>query len=61
MGLFDKKQSQNKVQSQKSKKLGLNELNEDVLLNVSGGQTYHNDADKLANEDYIKGLSKKTI
>lgn len=61
MGLFDKKQSQNKVQSQKSKKLGLNELNEDVLLNVAGGQTYHNDADKLANEKYIKELTKKPL
>ncbi len=61
MGLFDKKERQNKVQSQRPKKLELNELSENTLLNVAGGQTYHNDADKRANEDYIKGLSKKTI
>lgn len=61
MGLFDTKQSQNKVQGQKSKKIGLNELNEDVLLNVAGGQTYHNDVDKLANEKYIKELTKKPL
>ncbi len=61
MGLFDKKQAQGKVKSQKSKKLNLNELSEDTLLNVAGGQTYHNDADKRANEDYIKGLSQETV
>ncbi len=61
MGLFNKRQEQNKVKSQKSKKLNLNELSEDTLLNVAGGQTYHNDADKRANEDYIKGLSQETV
>lgn len=61
MGLFNKRQEQNKVKSQKSKKLNLNELSEDTLLNVAGGQTYHDDADKQAKEDYIKGLSQETV
>ena len=61
MDLFDKKQARGKVQNQKTKKIWLNELSEDTLLNVAGGQTYHNDADKRANEDYLKGLSQETV
>lgn len=61
MGLFNKKQMGNTVENKNAKKLGLNELSEDTLLNVAGGQTYHNDDDKLANEEYIKELTKKTI
>ena len=51
MGLFNKKQMGNTVENKNAKKLGLNELSEDTLLNVAGGQTYHNDDDKLANEE----------
>lgn len=61
MGLFNKKQMQGRIQAKKTKNLGLNELSEDTLLNVAGGQTYHNDADKLANEKYIKELTKKPL
>lgn len=59
MGLFNKKQAQGKVQSQKPKKLGLNELNEDTLLNVAGGRDYHTEADKEANQKFIEEIAAK--
>ena len=61
MGLFNKKQMKNTVEKKNVKKVGLNELSGDSLLNVAGGQTYHNEDDKLANEEYIKDLTKKPI
>ena len=61
MRLFNKRQMQDGVQAKKTKNLGLNELSENTLLNVSGGQTYHSDDDKIANEKYIKELTKKPL
>ena len=61
MGLFNKKQMKNTVEKKNVKKVGLNELSGDSLLNVAGGQTYHNEDDKLANEEYIKDLTKKPM
>lgn len=61
MGLFNKKQMKNTVEKKNVKKVGLNEVSGDSLLNVAGGQTYHNEDDKLANEEYIKDLTKKPV
>lgn len=56
MGLFDKKERQNKVQSQRPKKLELNELSENTLLNVAGGRDFHTEADEEANRVLINEI-----
>ena len=58
MGLFNKKKETNKnKQNQTFKKIGLNELNEDVLSNISGGQSY-SETEQQANENYIKSITQ---
>ncbi len=59
MSLFGKKGENNKVPQKSFNKAGLSELNEDILINVAGGQSYHNEADKKANEELIKSLANQ--
>lgn len=56
MGLFNKKQEKSKLPRANTKKLGLNELSEDTLFNVAGGQSYHSKEDMQENERQIREL-----
>lgn len=57
MGFFDRTQKNGEMNGKSEKKgLALNELNEDELLNVAGGQYYHSKQEKLANINAIKSI-----
>ncbi len=57
MGFFDKTGKVGEMNEKSEKKgLGLNELNEDELLNVAGGQDYHSEQEKMANVNTIKSI-----
>lgn len=57
MGFFDRTQKNGEMNGKSEKKgLALNELNEDELLNVAGGQDYHSEQEKMANINTIKSI-----
>ncbi len=56
MGFFNKKKETKPTNEKKG--LNLNELKEDDLLNIAGGQTFHNGDDILKNQEKVNSIVK---
>lgn len=54
MGFFNKKKEMKPTNEKKG--LNLNELKEDDLLNIAGGQTFHNGDDILKNQEKVNSI-----